>query len=279
MLGKRNRTPRLPGFGLTLGFTLFYLTLIVLIPILALFLKSLSIGWPEFVATMTNPRVTASLRLTFGAALVAACINLIFGSITAWSLVRYRFPGKQILNALVDLPFAMPTAVSGIALMAIFAPTGLIGSYLLPFGIKTAISPLGVVIALVFIGFPFVVRTLQPAIEDLDRETEQAAASLGASRWQTFTRVTIPSLMPAATTGFTLALARALGEYGSVIFIAGNLPMKTEIASLLIVNRLDENDVAGASAIAMVLLTATLAILMVIQGLQWFTNRRTGRLG
>ncbi len=271
------RSHRLPGFGFTLGLSLFYLTLIVLIPILALLLKSLSIGWTEFVATMTNPRVLASLRLTFGASFLAASINVLFGSIVAWSLVRYRFPGRSVLNAVVDLPFAMPTAVSGIALMAIFAPTGLIGSWLFPLGIRTSISPLGVVIALVFIGFPFVVRTLQPAMEDLDRETEQAASSLGASRWQTFTRVTLPSLLPAALTGFTLAFARALGEYGSVIFIAGNLPMKTEIASLLIVSRLDENDIAGASAIAMVLLTGTLILLMAIQGVQWFAGRRTGR--
>jgi sulfate transport system permease protein len=231
----------------------------------------------EFLATLANPRVQASFRLTFGASLVAAVVNLIFGAIAAWSLTRYEFPGKGLLNALVDLPFAMPTAVSGIALMTIFSPTGLLGSWLFPLGIKTSISPLGVVIALVFIGFPFVVRTLQPAIEDLDREAEMAAASLGASRWQTFLRVTVPSLLPAAVTGFTLAFARALGEYGSVVFIAGNLPMKTEIASLLIISRIDENDIAGASAVAMVLLVLTLAILMLIQGVQWLANRRTGR--
>jgi sulfate transport system permease protein len=231
----------------------------------------------EFLATLANPRVQASFRLTFGASLVAAAVNLIFGAIAAWSLTRYEFPGKGLLNALVDLPFAMPTAVSGIALMTIFSPTGLLGSWLFPLGIKTSISPLGVVIALVFIGFPFVVRTLQPAIEDLDREAEMAAASLGASRWQTFLRVTVPSLLPAAVTGFTLAFARALGEYGSVVFIAGNLPMKTEIASLLIISRIDENDIAGASAVAMVLLVLTLAILMLIQGVQWLANRRTGR--
>jgi len=231
----------------------------------------------EFLSTLANPRVQASFRLTFGASLVAAVVNLIFGAIAAWSLTRYEFPGKGLLNALVDLPFAMPTAVSGIALMTIFSPTGLLGSWLFPLGIKTSISPLGVVIALVFIGFPFVVRTLQPAIEDLDREAEMAAASLGASRWQTFYRVTVPSLLPAAVTGFTLAFARALGEYGSVVFIAGNLPMKTEIASLLIISRIDENDIAGASAVAMVLLVLTLAILMLIQGVQWLANRRTGR--
>ncbi|MFO0011312.1 MAG: sulfate ABC transporter permease subunit CysT [Planctomycetota bacterium] len=277
MRAKRSRSKSLPGFGITFGFTLFYLALIVLIPMAALLWKSLSLDFSEFMATMRNPRVQASFRLTFGASLVAAMINLIFGSIAAWSLTRYEFAGKGLLNALVDLPFAMPTAVSGIALMTIFSPTGLLGSWLFPLGIRTSISPLGVVIALVFIGFPFVVRTLQPAIEDLDREAEIAASSLGASRWQTFVRVTVPSLLPAAVTGFTLAFARALGEYGSVVFIAGNLPMKTEIASLLIISRIDENDIAGASAVAMVLLVLTLAILMLIQGVQWFANRRTGR--
>lgn len=277
MRAKRSRTKSLPGFGITFGFTLFYLALIVLIPMAALLWKSLAMDFNEFLATLANPRVLASFRLTFGASLVAAIVNLIFGAIAAWSLTRYEFPGKGLLNALVDLPFAMPTAVSGIALMTIFSPTGLLGSWLFPLGIKTSISPLGVVIALVFIGFPFVVRTLQPAIEDLDREAEMAAASLGASRWQTFYRVTVPSLLPAAVTGFTLAFARALGEYGSVVFIAGNLPMKTEIASLLIISRIDENDIAGASAVAMVLLVLTLAILMLIQGVQWLANRRTGR--
>jgi sulfate transport system permease protein len=277
MRQRRAHSKSLPGFGITFGFTLFYLALIVLIPMSALFFRSLSIDANEFVATLTNPRVQASFRLTFGASLIAAAVNLVFGAVAAWSLTRYEFPGKGLFNALVDLPFAMPTAVSGIALMTIFSPTGLLGSWLFPLGIRTSISPLGVVIALVFIGFPFVVRTLQPAIEDLDREAEMAAASLGASRWQTFLRVTVPSLLPAAVTGFTLAFARALGEYGSVVFIAGNLPMKTEIASLLIISRIDENDIVGASAVAMVLLLLTLAILMLIQGIQWFANRRTGR--
>jgi len=276
-LSRPVRARRLPGFGLTFGFTLFYLTIIVLIPLLALLLKSLSMPWSEFVATMTQPRVLASLRLTFGASFLAALINVVFGSITAWSLVRYRFPGSRIFDALVDLPFAMPTAVSGIALMSIYGPKGLIGQPLLALGIKTATSPLGILIALIFIGFPFVVRTLQPAIEDLDQEMEQAAASLGSNRLQTFWYITIPSLTPAILTGFTLAFARALGEYGSVVFVAGNLPMETEIASLLISNRLDENDIAGASAIAMVLLVATLLILLFIQGIQWFYNRRSGR--
>lgn len=269
---------RLPGFGLPFGITLAYILVMIVIPIAALLVKASSIASGELFATLASPRVQAALRLTFGASLVAALINLVFGSIVAWTLVRYRFVGRKLLDALVDLPFAMPTAVSGIALMAVYAPTGLIGKQLLPLGIKTAISPLGVVIALIFIGFPFVVRTMQPAIEDLDAEAEQAAAILGANRLQTFFRVTFPSLLPSALTGFTLALARALGEYGSVIFIAGNLPLKTEIASLLIVNRLDENDVAGASAIAIVMLASTLALLLLIQGLQWIVSRRTGRI-
>lgn len=272
------KSVRLPGFGLPFGITLAYILVMIVIPIAALLVKASTIASGELWATLASPRVQAALRLTFGASLVAALINLVFGSIVAWTLVRYRFAGRKLLDALVDLPFAMPTAVSGIALMAVYAPTGLIGKQLLPLGIKTAISPLGVVIALIFIGFPFVVRTMQPAIEDLDAEAEQAAAILGANRLQTFFRVTYPSLLPSALTGFTLALARALGEYGSVIFIAGNLPLKTEIASLLIVNRLDENDVAGASAIAIVMLASTLALLLLIQGLQWVVSRRTGRI-
>ncbi len=277
MLSFRSKQNRLPGFGVTLGFTIFYLSLIVLIPLSALMLKSLSTPYDDFVATMTHPRVTAAMRLTFGASFVAALINTVFGSIVAWSLVRYRFFGHKLFDAIVDLPFAMPTAVSGIALMAIYGPNGPVGSFLEPYGIKTAISQLGVTIALIFIGFPFVVRTLQPAIEELDQEMEQAAASLGASRWQTFYRVTIPSLFPAMITGFTLAFARALGEYGSVIFIAGNLPYKTEIASLLIMSKLDEPDIPGAAAIAIVLLLTTFVILMFVQGIQWWVNRKTGR--
>jgi sulfate transport system permease protein len=272
------KSVRLPGFGLPFGITLAYILVMIVIPIAALFVKASSIASGELFATLASPRVQAALRLTFGASFVAALINLVFGSIVAWTLVRYRFVGRKLLDALVDLPFAMPTAVSGIALMAVYAPTGFIGKQLLPWGIKTAISPLGVVIALIFIGFPFVVRTMQPAIEDLDAEAEQAAAILGANRLQTFSRITFPSLLPSALTGFTLALARALGEYGSVIFIAGNLPLKTEIASLLIVNRLDENDVAGASAIAIVMLASTLVLLLLIQGLQWIVSRRTGRI-
>jgi sulfate transport system permease protein len=279
LIESRSRKPvRLPGFGLPFGITLAYIFVMIVIPIVALLVKASSIASGELWATLASPRVQAALRLTFGASLAAAMVNLFFGSLVAWTLVRYRFIGRKILDALVDLPFAMPTAVSGIALMAIYAPTGTVGKHLLPWGIKTAISPLGVTIALIFIGFPFVVRTMQPAIEDLDTEAEQAAAILGANRLQTFLRVTFPSLLPSALTGFTLALARALGEYGSVIFIAGNLPMKTEIASLLIVNRLDENDVSGASAIAIVMLASTLALLLAIQGLQWYVSRRTGRI-
>jgi sulfate transport system permease protein len=268
---------RLPGFGLTSGLTLFYVTLMILMPIAALLLKASSISMVELTETLRTPRVQASLRLTIGASLLAAAINTVFGFIAAWTLVRYRFLGRRLIDSLVDLPFAMPTAVSGIALMAIYAPTGLVGKHLIPFGIKTAISPLGVLIALIFIGFPFAVRTLQPAIEELDLEAEQASASLGASRLQTFLRVTLPSLIPAALTGFTLALARALGEYGSVIFIAGNLPMRTEIASLLIVSRLDENDVVGACAIAVVMLSATFGLLLLIQTIGWWIQRKTGR--
>lgn len=267
----------LPGFRLTMGYTLLYLSLIVLIPLSALFLKAATMDWSDFYETVTSPRVVASYKLTFGASLIAALINTIFGSLIAWSIVRYPFPGRQILDALIDLPFAMPTAVSGIALMAIYAPTGLIGKHLLPYGIKTAISPLGIVIALTFIGLPFVVRTLQPALEELDGEAEQAAASLGATRWQTFWRIIVPSLLPALLTGFTLAFARALGEYGSVIFVAGNIPMKTEIASLLIVSKLDDADVPGAAAIAVVMLMTTLVILLVVQAIQWWSQRVTGR--
>lgn len=276
MIGSK-QVRRLPGFGLTSGLTLFYVTLMILVPIAALLLKASSISTLELTETLKTPRVQASLRLTFGASLLAAAINTLFGFIAAWTLVRYRFLGRRLIDSLVDLPFAMPTAVSGIALMAIYAPTGLIGKQLIPWGIKTAISPLGVLIALVFIGFPFAVRTLQPAIEELDLEAEQASASLGASRLQTFLRVTLPSLIPAALTGFTLALARALGEYGSVIFIAGNLPMRTEIASLLIVSRLDENDVVGACAIAVVMLSATFGLLLLIQTFGWWIQRKTGR--
>ena len=264
----------LPGFGLTLGYTVLYLSLIVLVPLSALFFKSATLGWDKFWAVVTQPRVVASYRLTFGASLAGALINSVFGLIVAWTLVRHQFPGKRIVDALVDLPFALPTAVSGIALTAIYSPGGWLGRWLTPLGIKAAFSPLGVVIALTFIGLPFVVRTLQPALEDLDPELEEAAISLGAGRWQTFRRVLMPPIWPALLTGFTLAFARALGEYGSVIFISGNLPMKTEITSLMIIAKLEQYDYAGATAIAVVMLVASFALLLVINLLQYWSRYR-----
>ena len=264
----------IPGFGLTLGCALFYLTLVVLIPLSALFAKTATLTWPRFWAIVTDERVLASYRLTFGASLAAAAIDLVFGFVVAWTLVRYDFAGKRIVDALVDLPFALPTAVSGIALTAIYASNGWIGRWLEPLGIKTAFSPLGVAIALTFIGLPFVVRTVQPALRDLERETEEAAASLGATRWQTFRRVIVPSILPAAITGGSLAFARALGEYGSVVFISGNMPMKTEITSLLIITKLEQYDYAGATAIAVVMLLASFTLMLAINGLQWWSARR-----
>jgi len=264
----------LPGFGLTLGYTVFYLSIIVLIPLIALFTKSASGGWEHFWTSITSDRVVASYKLTFGASLIGALINAFFGFIVAWSLVRYTFPGKRIVDAMVDLPFAMPTAVSGIALTAVYSKNGWIGQYLEPLGIKAAYSPLGVTIALTFIGLPFVVRTLQPAIADLELEYEEAAASLGATRWQTFRKVIAPTIIPPLLTGFTLSFARALGEYGSVIFIAGNLPMKTEITSLLIITKLEQYDYAGAAAIAVAMLVASFILLLIINLLQWWSAHR-----
>jgi len=266
----------LPGFSLTLGYTVFYLSLIVLLPLSALFLRTTTMGWEAFWATVTDPRVVASYRLTFGASLVGALINAVFGFIAAWTLVRYSFPGKKWIDALVDLPFALPTAVSGIALTAIYAPNGWLGQYLEPLGIKAAFSPLGVTIALTFIGLPFVVRTLQPALEELDPAVEEAAASLGANRLQTFVRVILPALLPALLTGFALSFARALGEYGSVVFISGNMPMQTEITALLIIAKLEQYDYAGATAIAVVMLLASFAILLGINLLQWWSSHRHG---
>jgi sulfate transport system permease protein len=263
----------LPGFGLTFGYTIFYLSLIVLVPLSALFLKTTALGWTQFWQTVTDPRVVASYRLTFGASLIGALINAVFGFAAAWTLVRYSFPGKKIVDALVDLPFALPTAVSGIALTAIYAPTGWIGRHLEPLGIKAAFSPLGVTIALTFIGLPFVVRTLQPALEDLDVAVEEAAMSLGASRLQTFRQVILPTVLPALLTGFALSFARALGEYGSVVFISGNMPMRTEITALLIIAKLEQYDYAGATAIAVVMLVASFAILLFINLLQWWSSR------
>jgi sulfate transport system permease protein len=263
----------IPGFGLTMGYTLVYLSLIVLVPLAALFIKTASTSWEHIWDTISDPRAVASYKLTFGASLVAALVNLVFGFVVAWTLVRYSFPGKKLVDAVVDLPFALPTAVSGIALTAIYAPNGWIGQYLTPLGIKTAYTPLGITIALVFIGLPFVVRTLQPALEELDAEAEEAAASLGASRWQAFRRVIVPALLPAMLTGFALSFARAIGEYGSVVFIAGNLPLKTEITSLLIMTKLDQHDIPAATAIATVMLLASFSVLLGINALQWYVSR------
>ncbi len=263
----------LPGFGLTLGYSVLYLSLIVLIPLGGLLAKTTSLTWEQFWNTISDPRVVASYRLTFGASLIAAVINAVFGFLVAWMLVRDQLPGKKLIDAIVDLPFALPTAVSGIALTTLYAPNGWIGRWLEPLGIKAAFSQLGVLIALTFIGLPFVVRTLQPALEELEVESEEAAASLGANRLQTFLRVILPAVMPALLTGFALAFARALGEYGSVVFISGNMPMKTEITTLMIVTKLEQYDTAGATALAVVMLLASFVILFAINLLQWWTSR------
>jgi sulfate transport system permease protein len=268
----------LPGFGLSLGFTLTYLSLIVLIPLSAVFLKTASMAPDEIWQAVTSPRVVASYKLTFGASLLAAIINAIFGLILAWGLTRYTFPGRKIVDALIDLPFALPTAVAGIALTAIYAQNGWLGSILEPMGIKIAFGPPGVLVALTFIGLPFVVRTVQPVLEDLDAEFEEAAASLGATRWQSFQRVVFPVLLPALLTGFALAFARAIGEYGSVIFIAGNIPMVSEITPLIIITKLEQFDYPGATAIAAVMLVMSFILLLAINGLQAWTSRRTGRV-
>jgi len=275
----RRTTPRvLPGFGLSLGITVVYLTLIVLIPLSAVFLKTSGLTFERFWALTTSPRVLASYRLTFGASLLAALIDVVFGLILAWGLVRHSFPLKRLVDALIDLPFALPTAVAGIALTAIYAKNGWLGQYLEPLGLKIAFGPPGVVVALMFIGLPFVVRTVQPVLEDLELELEEAAATLGASRWQIVRSVVLPTLFPAILTGFTLAFARAVGEYGSVIFIAGNIPMVSEITPLLIITRLEQYDYVGATAIATVMLVISFALLLAINGLQAWTARRTGRL-
>jgi len=264
----------LPGFGLTLGFTLAYLALIVLIPLAGLFVKTASLSFGEFARAVLSPRVLAAYRLSFGAALVGAAVNGVFGLIVAWVLVRYPFPGKRVVDALVDLPFALPTAVAGITLTALFSKHGWVGSLLEALGIQVAYTPLGVVVALTFIGLPFVVRTLQPVLQDIDPEVEEAAASLGAGRMQTFLRVLFPAFFPALLTGFALAFARGVGEYGSVIFIAGNMPMRTEIAPLLIVTKLEQYDYAGATAVAVVLLVVSFALLLAINALQGTIRRR-----
>jgi sulfate/thiosulfate transport system permease protein len=265
----------LPGFDLALGFALLYMSLIVLLPLSAAFLKTFSISWAQFIEATTAPRVLASYRLTFGASFAAALLNALFGLLVAWVLVRYAFPGKRLIDALVDLPFALPTAVAGIALTAIYAENGWIGRWL-PF--KVSFTPLGVWVALVFIGLPFVVRTVQPVLEDLNRELEEAAATLGANRAQTFFKVILPMVLPALLTGFALAFARALGEYGSVIFIAGNLPMVSEITPLLIITKLEQYDIAGATAIAVVMLVAAFVLLLLINLLQAWARRRQGGL-
>ncbi|WP_293996939.1 sulfate ABC transporter permease subunit CysT [Sphaerotilus sp.] len=264
----------LPGFDLALGFTLLYLSLIVLLPLSAAFMKTATMTWPAFWDAVSSPRVLASYRLTFSASLAAALLNAAFGLVIAWVLVRYDFPGKRLVDALVDLPFALPTAVAGITLTALYAENGWIGSHL-PF--KVSFTPLGVFVALLFIGLPFVVRTLQPVLEDLSQEFEEAAATLGADRWQTFRLVILPILAPALLTGFALAFARALGEYGSVIFIAGNLPLVSEITPLMIVSKLEQHDVAGATAIAVVMLLLSFVMLLVINLLQAWTRQRQGQ--
>jgi sulfate transport system permease protein len=266
----------MPGFGLSLGFTVFYLSLIVLIPLSAVFFKTFTMTWEAFWSAVTSDRVMASYRLTFGASLIAAALNVLFGGIVAWVLVRYRFPGKRIIDAMVDLPFALPTAVAGIALTALYSTNGWIGRYLEPLGIKVAFTPLGVVVALTFIGLPFVVRTVQPVLEDVERELEEAAASLGANPWQTFSRVIFPTILPALLTGFALAFARATGEFGSVIFIAGNMPMVSEITPLIIVSKLEQYDYAGATAVAVVMLVISFVLLLTINALQAWTRRRLG---
>jgi sulfate transport system permease protein len=266
----------IPGFNLTMGVTLTTLSLIVLIPLAALFLKTFTLTWEQFLAATTSPRVLASYRLTFGASLLAATVNLFAGLITAWVLVRYRFPLKKLVDTLVDLPFALPTAVAGISLTALLAGNGWIGQWFEPYGIKLAFNPNGVVIALIFIGFPFVVRTVQPVLEDLEPELEEAAACLGANRWQTFIKIIVPAIIPAWLTGFALALARAIGEYGSVIFIAGNMPMVSEITPLIIIGKLEQYDVAGATAVAVVMLGFSFLLLLIINALQAWQRRRSG---
>jgi len=266
----------LPGFNLTLGYTLVYLSLIVLIPLAALVLKSLTLTGAQFWAAVSSPRVLAAYKLTFGASLFAAGVNVVFGLLVAWVLVRYAFPGKRIVDALVDLPFALPTAVAGISLTALLAGNGWVGQYLEPYGIQLAFNPNGVVIALIFIGLPFVVRTVQPVLEDTERELEEAAMSLGATRWQTFSKVIFPAIAPALLTGFAMAFARALGEYGSVIFIAGNMPMVSEIVPLIIIGKLEQYDIPGATAVAVMMLVMSFIMLLVINSLQSWQRKRSG---
>jgi sulfate/thiosulfate transport system permease protein len=264
----------LPGFGPSLGFTLTYLSLLVLIPLAGVFLRASHMSGAAFVEAVSNTRAIAAYELTFGASAVAASINAVFGLLVAWVLVRYPFPGRRIVDAIVDLPFAMPTAVAGLALTAVYAGNGWLGQYLVPLGVDVVFTPVGVTLALTFIGLPFVVRTVQPVLQDLELEVEEAAASLGASRFQTFVRITMPGVLPALVTGFTLSFARALGEYGSVVFISGNLPFKTEIATLLIMTKLEQYDYAGATAIASVMLVVSFVLLLAVNALQAWARRR-----
>lgn len=266
----------LPGFNIGLGYTLLYLSLVVLIPLSALALKTATLTWDQFFAAVTSDRVIASYKLSFGGALIASLLNVVFGMLIAWVLVRYPFPGRRFVDALVDLPFALPTAVAGIALTAIYAPNGWMGQYLEPMGIKVAFTPLGVIVALTFVSLPFVVRTVQPVLQDIELELEEAAACLGANRWQTFYKIIFPAIFPALLTGFALALARAVGEFGSVIFIAGNIPMVSEITPLLIIAKLEQYDYAGATAIASVMLMVSFVMLLLINLLQWWNGRRHG---
>ncbi len=273
MMFSITRKSVLPGFGLTFGYTVFYLSLIVLIPLSALIFRTAGMTGAEFIETVTSPRVMASYRVTFGSALIAASVNAVFGTLLAWVLVRYRFPGRHIIDALVDLPFALPTAVIGIALATVYSANGWIGSLLEPWGLKVAYTPAGIVIAMIIISLPFVVRTLQPVIEDIETETEEAAVCLGANRWQTFRYVLLPTLFPSILTGFALAFARSVGEYGSVIFIAGNMPMVSEITSLLIITKLEQFNYSGATAIASVMLAASFVLLLTINLLQRWSRR------
>jgi len=264
----------LPGFGISLGFTILYLGLIVLLPLMGVFIKSSGLSFSEIWGIVNNPRVIASYKISFFTAFCAAAINAIFGLLIAWVLVRYKFPGKKIVDSLIDLPFALPTAVAGIALTAIYAPNGWIGQYLQPLGIKVAFTPLGITLALIFIGLPFVVRTIQPVLQELEKDTEEAAVMLGANRLRTFRRILLPELIPPLLTGFAMAFARGIGEYGSVVFISGNMPMKTEIAPLLIMTKLEQYDYMGATVIAMVMLVISFLMLLIINYLQWRSNRR-----
>ncbi|MFL6562425.1 MAG: sulfate ABC transporter permease subunit CysT [Bacillus sp. (in: firmicutes)] len=268
---KLKRNSVLPGFGLSLGFTMFYISILVILPLSMIFINSMTVEWSKIWETISDPRVVASYKLSFGAAFLAALINVIFGVLIAWVLVRYQFPGRKIIDGLVDLPFALPTAIAGIALTTLYTENGWVGQFL---SFKVAFTPLGITLALTFIGLPFVVRTVQPVLQSLEKEIEEASASLGANRSQTFVKVIFPELLPAALTGFALAFARALGEYGSVVFIAGNMPMKTEITPLLIMTKLEQYDYAGATAIAAVMLIFSFTILLIINVLQWWTNRK-----